>query len=466
MTDQRKGSAGLMQIANKEDITGLPPERVMAILRDKAARFSIRAGEDDNVQVVECRLMDAGSDSMTYEYSQLFPGKFLKVVKIVVRLAPKGKGTFAALNGRLLRMEAPPGTPIEGSDDVQHDVMTFWTYLKNLVVQEENAGRVDKMERVYNAGYRELFAMLKDPSLLAPAPFIVTEKDDAAGTVSFQDGSGTLLYDLRRLAFQEPRKVVYHLQSNTGNMWVRCGDVELVITPIDEAKSRLSATAHPGQTEVAEHMKLSAMYLPAEQLQGYLSFRQDLGMLMAWIDGAVPLHIPHIRDMIVVQGDFVAGGKVEIKDSVLNRTDIRTGTMKNDGKYIVHAGKQTGDKIDIRDSVINRADIGSGGKNLEVYKKSMEAAFLDGRIDDSEASLLDALQGSLGITPEEHLSVLEGLGVLDKDSIKQYAQVLATTLADGKIDDSEAAILETLRRQYGIPLVIHRALCTKLARTG
>jgi hypothetical protein len=464
MTVQQRGSAGMMQIAKKDEIAGLPPERVTAILRDKAARFSIRAGEDDNVQVVECRMTDTGPDTMNYEYDQLFPGKLLKVVSIVVRLAPKGKGTVASLDGKLVRMEAPPGTPIQGSDDVSHDVMTFWTYLKNLVVQEENAGRVDRMERLYNAGYRELFTMLKDPSLLAPAPFIVTEKDEAAGSVSFQDASGSLLYDLRRLSVEEPRKVVYHLQSNTGNMWVRSGDVELVVEPINEAKSRLSATARPGPTEVAEQMKLSAMYLPAEQLQGYLSFRQDLGMLMAWIDGAVPLHIPHIRDMIIVQGDFVAGGKVEIKDSVLNRTDIRTGAMKDDGKYIVHAGKQTGDKIEIKDSVVNRADIGSGGKNLEVYQKSMQAAFQDGRIDDSEASLLDALQGSLGITPEEHLSVLEGLGVLEKDGVKQYARVLEATMADGKIDDSEAAVLEALRRQYGIPLVVHRALCTRLGR--
>jgi hypothetical protein len=317
---------------------------------------------------------------------------------------------------------------------------------------------------VYNAGSRELFQMLRDPSLLTPAMYLTTEKDPEGGSVTFQDPSGSLVFLIRRTGLDEPHRVSSHMESNTSNMWVRTGDIELSIEKVNEAKSRLVARAVPGPTEVAEQMKMSAMYLPAEQLQGYLSFRQDLSMLMGWIEAAVPIHIPHIRDMIVVQGDFVAGGKVEIKDSVVNRTNIQTGAMKDDGKYIVHAGKQTGDKIEIRDSVINRTDIGSGGKNLEVYQKSMEAAFQDGRIDDSEASLLDALQGSLGITPEEHLSVLEGLGALDKDGVKQYARVLEATLADGRIDDSESAVLETLRRQYGIPLVVHWALCTRLAR--
>ncbi len=448
----------------KDEIDDVPPGRVMKILKDKASAFTIRAGEDDNVQVVESRIIESGADSLTYEYRQFFPGKLLKIFNIRLRLAPKGKGAVASVDGRLLRTEAPPGTVIEGGGDARHEAATLWTYLKNLVIQEINAGRVDQIERVYNAGPRELFQMLKDPSLLTPAMYLTNEKDPVNGSVSFQDPSGSLVFLIRRTGLEEPHRVKYHMESNTSNMWIRTGDVDLSIEKINEAKSRLVARAVPGPTEVAEQMKMSAMYLPAEQLQGYLSFRQDLGMLMGWIEAAVPIHIPHIRDMIVVQGDFVAGGKVEIKDSVVNRTNIQTGAMKDDGKYIVHAGGQTGDKVSIKDSVINRADIGSGGKNLEVYQKSMEAAFQDGRIDDSEASLLDSLQGSLGITPEEHFSVLEGLGVLDKDGVKQYARVLEATLADGKIDDSEAAVLETLRRQYGIPLVVHRALCTRQTR--
>jgi ribosomal protein S28E/S33 len=450
----------------KEEIDGIPPGKVMQILKEKASAFTIRAGEDDNVQEVECRILESGADAMVYEYRQFFPGKLLKIFQIRIRLAPKGKGTVGSIDGKLLRTEAPPGTVIEGGGDARHEATTLWTYLKNLVIQEINAGRVDEIERVYNAGPRELFQMLKDPSLLTPAMYLTNEKDPVNGSVTFQDPSGSLVFLIRRTGLEEPNRLKYHMESNTSNMWIRTGDVELSIEKINEAKSRLIARAVPGPTEVAEQMKMSAMYLPAEQLQGYLSFRQDLGMLMGWIEAAVPIHIPHIRDMIVVQGDFVAGGKVEIKDSVVNRANIQTGAMKDDGKYIVHAGGQTGDKVTVKDSVVHRTDIGSGGKSLEVYRKSMEAAFQDGRIDDSEATLLESLQSSLGITPEEHLSVLEGLGVLEKDAVKQYCHVLGATLADGKIDDSEAAVLETLRKQYGIPLVIHRALCTKLGHKG
>ena len=331
-------------------------------------------------------------------------------------------------------------------------------------MQEANAGKVEEVERTYNAGWRELFQMLKDPSLLLPASYVTVEKDESKGSVKFQDPTGSLVFLLRRTALEEPRKVSYHLESSTSNMWTRSGEVELVVEKLNETKSRLTARAVPGPTRISEQMRMSAMYLPAEQLSGYLSFRQDLGMLLGWIDTAVPLQIPHIRDLIVVQGDFVAGGKVEIRDSVVNRADIRTGGMQDDGRYVVHADRHTGDKIEIRDSVLNRSNIGGQKKNLEVYTSSLRAAFLDGRIDDSEASMLEALQFGLGITPGEHLSALEELGVLATDGVKQYARILETTLADGQIDVSEAAILETLRRQYGIPLIINRALMTKLGR--
>lgn len=97
----------------------------------------------------------------------------------------------------------------------------------------------------------------------------------------------------------------------------------------------------------------------------------------------MPLQIPHMRDMIVVQGDFVAGGKIEIKDSVLNRTQIYIGGMRDDGRLIVHADRNVDTKVGIKDSVIHRSNIGGLGKHVEVYRKALRAAFGDGRIDDS-----------------------------------------------------------------------------------
>ena len=114
-------------MSKKEEVAGIPPERVLAILKEKTAHFGFSAGEDDNVQIVECRLLDAGTDSLSYEYTQLFPGKMLKAVQVTIQLTPKEPGTVASLGGRLLRMEAPPGRPIEGSADVKHEITTFWT---------------------------------------------------------------------------------------------------------------------------------------------------------------------------------------------------------------------------------------------------------------------------------------------------------------------------------------------------
>jgi hypothetical protein len=107
---------------------------------------------------------------------------------------------------------------------------------------------------------------------------------------------------------------------------------------------------------------------PPEQLSGYLSFRQDLGMLMSWIDADVPLQIPHIRDMTVVRGDFVAGPKVDIRDSIVSRTEIRTAPEPDDGKYLVHAERQAGEKVEVTNSVISRSDPAGRVNNVEVYQ--------------------------------------------------------------------------------------------------
>jgi hypothetical protein len=273
-----------------------------------------------------------------------------------------------------------------------------------------------------------------------------------------------MVFRLQRTALEEPRMVTYKVQSDTGGMYRRSGTIELAMEKVNEAKTRLRAKAVPERSELSEQMQMSAMYLQPEQFLGFLSFRQDLGILLGWIDAAVPLQIPHIRDMIVVEGDFVAGGKVEVRDSVLNRTEIRVDAASYNGKYLVHADRQVGSKVEIKDSVVHRSELGPVPKKVEVYFKSLKAAFHDGRIDDSEAAMLLALQESLSITPEEHLMVMEELGALQTESAKKYSNVLATTLADGKLDASEDAVLGALRQQYDIPLVVHQALVTRLGK--
>jgi hypothetical protein len=80
--------------------------------------------------------------------------------------------------------------------------------------------------------------------------------------------------------------------------------------------------------------------------------------------------------------------------------------------------------------------------------------------------MLKALQAGLGMTDNEHLGALDRLGVLDTDDVRRYAGALSTALADGVLDPSEEAVLESLRRNYGISLMVHRALVTRLMRTG
>jgi hypothetical protein len=450
-----------MTIASDEVVGQTPPE-VMTVLKNTASEFEITVDSDGHAQTIRCHIKEAGDDSLTYLYTQIFPGRMFKEVLVRICLRPTERGTAVTVGGKSLRTEAPPGTPIKMDMDVKHDTATIWTYLKNIIMQEANAGKIETVTRTYNAGTRELFQLLRDPGLLVPASYITVEKDETEGRVKFQDPTGSLVYLIKRTDCQEHDKVTYAVESNTSNMWVRKGMVELSLERIHESKSVLTARAVPGQTRLSEQMRMSAMYIPAEQLSGYLSFRQDLAMLMGWIDAAVPLQIPHIRDMIVVQGDFVAGGKIEIRDSVVSRTQMGTGGANDNGSYIVHADRDVDKKVDIKDSVVNRTLIGGNERNVEIYQKCLQTAFQDGHVDDNEAAMIDMLQRSLGITPEENLRALEGLHLFEKEPVKQYEQILSAILASGRIDSSDEGALETLRIQNEIPLLIHHALLTRL----
>ena len=449
--------------AISDEVKGQAPAELLALLKDRASEFGISAGTEDNAQTIKCRLEGSGGDWLSYTYTQLFPGKLLKeaVVTITFRPGPGGRGTAVTAGGRHIRTEAPPGTAVDGDTNVDHEARTVWTYIKNMVTLELNARKEETITRTYNAGLKELFFMLRDPSLLVPPSYVAVESDGKKGLVKFQDPTGSLVYSVALADCHEPDRLTYELESNTSNMWVRSGRVELHLEKVHPAKSVLTARATSNRTQVSEQMRLSAMYLPSEQLSGYLSFRQDLGMLVGWIDAAVPLRIPHIRDMIVVQGDFVAGGKIEIRDSVVNRTTLETGPPPDEGKYIVHAERTAGDKVEVKDSIVSRSVLGGRGKNVEVYGNSLEAAFMDGRIDDSEAAMIEMLQQSLGITPEDNLRVLEGLHRLDSDEVRLYDVMLRKLLADGGAEMSPDA-LEKLRVGFRIPLVVHQALMTRL----
>jgi hypothetical protein len=165
--------------------------------------------------------------------------------------------------------------------------------------------------------------------------------------------------------------------------------------------------------------------------------------------------------MVVVQGDFVAGGKFEIRDSVLNRTQIGTGCANDNGMFVVHASRNVEQKVDIRDSVVNRTDVYGTERNVEINQKCLQTAFQDEYIDDKEAAMIDILQRSIVITPEENLRALEGLHLFEEERVKQYEQTLSVILASGRIGSFDEGTLETMRIQNGIPLLIHQALITR-----
>jgi len=478
----------------------LPPQRIVETLRKLPEALQMDSG-DASGQQLTLTARTITDNVAIYQYLQFFPEKMLKEIILTITFIPQGEGSGITITGNMTRYEAPPGRQHQIEMDIKFDLTTTWTYLKNRITQETSQGKPESADRNYNAGMKELFIMLKNPVLLSPAYFVIVEQDEVRGFVKFQDPTGSLNYTVERLEYFEPDRIIYHVESNTSNMYTRSGTVEITIESVNLTKSKLHLRAAPEPTKLSKQMEMSSMYLQPEQLQAYLSFKQDLQMLLGWIDAAVVQQIPHIRDMVIVQGDFVAGSKVDIRDSVLNKTNIEIGKVPDDGRFLVHSDKTVESKVTITDSVVNRSNVDASkanvdgsvvnrstidkpvdmkndvmsrdkttaqpamdNKNVEVYMKSLEAAFQDGIIDNSEAMMLETLQKAFDITPEQHLGVMEALGVLKGEQVEKYAQILQTTLTDQKIDSSEEAILNTLRTQFKIPMIIQQALVTKLMK--
>ncbi len=91
---------------------------------------------------------------------------------------------------------------------------------------------------------------------------------------------------------------------------------------------------------------------------------------------------------------------VEIKDSIIQRSNLDFGGM---------GGKGTGG-IKISDSVVTRSTVGSGSEgNISVYRNLLIIALQDGYINENEERMLADSRKKLGISIDQHQSLLMAL---------------------------------------------------------
>ncbi len=115
----------------------------------------------------------------------------------------------------------------------------------------------------------------------------------------------------------------------------------------------------------------------------------------------------YIEEATVIQhiGEYVAGSKTTIRDSVVQRSQIGSGAPAPPpppGQLGSSAGEVT-----IQDSVVQRSQIGGGVSPaaLDRYREALQRAWKDGQVDDDERFFLESMRETYGISDEMHLEL-------------------------------------------------------------
>lgn len=316
--------------------------------------------------------------------------------------------------------------------------------------------------------------LLSDPKHLSTTYYQTI--DSKPGSIKFTDSMRSLMYGIELLEVNPAGAIVYKFVYDIPTMITKSSRMEIFIEPVDDIKSRITIKCTRIDLKFAEQLEAGLHYLSPEVLEGFTSVCTELTTFNSLIEQAIVSNLPYIRDAIIVKGDYI-GTKVDIKDSVLQRTNLNIGDGTSSKVHVRQDGDYIPSKVDINGSVVSHSDVGSGtqttvvdsvvvGKrdpdkvdgaarclgdpNLETYRKALERAMADGKITESEDKLLRTLRNSLGITVPQHEQLLEEIKLSTDKNYQTYKQMVMDAMEDGNIDPDEMAMLETLRQSLGI----------------
>gem|GEM_PF-6662134 len=331
-----------------------------------------------------------------------------------------------------------------------------------------------KSEKDFNAGPKELRVLLSDPKHLATTYYQTLESDPKS--MKFTDSMQSMMYGIELLESNPIGAIVYKFVWNMPNMINKSSRMEILIDPIDDLKTRITIKCTRIDLQFAEQLEASLHYLPQQTLDGFTSVCQELTTFHSMIEQAIQANLPYIRDAIIVKGDYI-GTKVDIKDSVLQRTNLNIDGGPSSKVHVRQDGDYIPSKVEIKDSVVSHSGLGSGGEtkvedsvvvgkrepekvdgaakclgdpNLETYRRSLERAMADGKIVETEERMLRTLRNSLGITIGQHDQLLEEIKLSTDKNYQTYKQMVLDAMEDGQIDPDEMGMLESLRQSLGI----------------
>lgn len=343
-----------------------------------------------------------------------------------------------------------------------------------------------KSEKDVNAGVQELRVLLSNPKNLSTSYYQTLEKDDRH--LTYTDSMSSNMYGIELLEARPGGPIVYKFTWRMLNMLEKSSRMELFIEPKDDIKTRILIKCTRLDLQFSEQMQATLHYLPPDTLDGMTSVMQELTTFQVMIDQAIAANLPYIRDAIIVKGDYVAA-KVDIKDSVVQRSDIHVNGKPPSDVHIRTEGNYVPTKTTIENSVVTRSDVGQGSEikdsvvigkkgdekvdgaakclgnpNLETYRRALERSMSDGVIVESEERMLRSLRGSLGITVEQHEQLLGEIKLSTDKNYQTYKQCMTEAMIDGQIDPDEQGMLEELRKSLGITDAMHARAFEEIKR--
>jgi hypothetical protein len=316
--------------------------------------------------------------------------------------------------------------------------------------------------------------LLSDPKHFSTSYYQTLASDPKS--IKFTDSMHSLVQGIELLEANPAGAIVYKYVYDMPNMITKSSRMEIYIEPVDDLKSRITIKCTRIDLRFAEQMEASLHYLNPEVLDGFTSVCQELTTFHTMIELAITSNLPYIRDAIIVKGDYI-GTKVDIKDSVLQRTTLNVDGGPSSKVHVRQDGDYIPSKVDIKDSVVTHSDLGTnsdtkvdgsviigkhgpekvdgaakclGDPNLETYRRSLERALADGKIAESEERMLRTLRTSLGISMAQHDQLLEEITLSTDKNYQTYKQMVLDAMIDGQIDPDEMGMLESLRQSLGI----------------
>lgn len=113
-------------------------------------------------------------------------------------------------------------------------------------------------------------------------------------------------------------------------------------------------------------------------------------------------------------------------------------------------------------------DISSYEKKLEIYKESLENAWIDGKITINERIILDHLRKELGIPMKDsqaaEAEAIKKVPLIAEERMSIYKTALAVALRNLEISEDEANMLEALRENMHITMIEHEDLMKELLK--